>query len=362
MNSALEIWLNTFTSEWTKRQYRSYVRNFMTFIYGTGDTDELADQYLEEKRDDIAGIMRDIDRYWASTTELVAKTRLNKLTGIKIFLRDNYVELHGSFWRKFVTRGFRPRPVSKETMISSSQIRSIISHLRAVGTAVIMICIATGARIGEVLKIHLTDLALELEPPRIYLRAETTKNREARVVFLTEEAREAVRNWLAVRDHYIENKRDENIRPDDPRLFPFCHQNVYAFWYDALRLVGLDQKDEKTGRWLVRIHGFRKRFRTLLGTVIPVDIVETMMGHQGYLTVAYRRHSEEDLAAWYEKGSHVLMLHPETAELTRTLSQHEETVNLLRQIETKDAEIRQMALEIDELKSQFTHVKFPKPQ
>ena len=358
MSSALDVWLNTFTSDWTKSQYKSYVKNFVDFIYKEGDVYELADRYLEDKRDDTVSIMRDIDRYWASTSRLVAKTRLNKMSGIKIFFRDNYVELPETFWRKFGTRGQRPRPVSKEMMLDVRQIRSIISHLRSVGTAVIMLCIATGARIGEILKINLTDMALDMEPPRIYLRAETTKNKEARVVFVTEEARESVYDWLKVRDYYLEHKRDDNVNMNDPRLFPFCHQNVYAFWYDALRLVSLDQTDEKTGRFLVRIHGFRKRFRTLMATVIPVDIVETIMGHQGYQTESYRRHSEEELAKWYQKGNYILMLYTERAEIARIAAQQQETnVSLQQQLMEKERDLSSVKLEMAEMKASLAKLE-----
>lgn len=358
MSTALQIWLGTFTSDWTKKQYRSNVKTFVEFIYGEGDVYELADRYLEEKRENIVGIMKDVDRYWASSTKLVPKTRLNRISSIKIFLRDNYVELSDTFWRKFGTRGMRPKPVSKERMLDVKQIRAILSHLRAVGTAVVMLCIATGARIGEILKIHLDDMALDLDPPRVYLRAETTKNKQARVVFLTEEARESINNWLHVRGHYLENKRGKKNDPNDPRLFPFCHQNVYAFWYDVLRLVGLDQKDEKTGRWLVRIHGFRKRFRTLLATVIPVDIVETLMGHQGYQTDSYRRHSEEELASWYKKGCYILMLYTERAEIAKIAAQQEEdNLALKTQLEEKERDLNGVKLELAGLKASIARVE-----
>ena len=132
MSSALEVWLSTFTSDWTKKQYRSYVKNFMFFIYGKGDVFELADKYLEENRNSTLSIMQDVDRYWASTSKFVAKTRLNKMGGIKIFFRDTYVELPDSFWRMFSTRGQRPRPVSKEMMLDAFQIHSLLAHLREV--------------------------------------------------------------------------------------------------------------------------------------------------------------------------------------------------------------------------------------
>ena len=100
-SSALEVWLGTFTSEKSKSQYKSLVKVFMHFIYREGDVHELADRYLKEKRDNVIEIMKDIDKYWASCSKYTPKTRANKMSGVKIFLRDNYVELPETFWQKF---------------------------------------------------------------------------------------------------------------------------------------------------------------------------------------------------------------------------------------------------------------------
>ncbi len=40
---------------------------------------------------------------------------------------------------------------------------------------------------------------------------------------------------------------------------------------------------------------------------IPVDIVETLMGHEGYLT-GDRRYSEKELGEYYSKGEHNFLL------------------------------------------------------
>jgi len=44
------------------------------------------------------------------------------------------------------------------------------------------------------------------------------------------------------------------------------------------------EKDKTTNRHKLHPHVLRKFFRTRMGTVIKVDIVEALMGHEGYLT------------------------------------------------------------------------------
>jgi integrase len=65
-------------------------------------------------------------------------------------------------------------------------------------------------------------------------------------------------------------------------------------------------------------HTLRKFFRTRLGAVsIPIDVVEALMGHEGYLTEVYRRYSIEDLRKFCLKGESALLVFMEAQEVTK---------------------------------------------
>ena len=83
---------------------------------------------------------------------------------------------------------------------------------------------------------------------------------------------------------------------------------AYHLWTNALKKSGYFKKDTSTDRLTLHTHCLRKSFRTKLGSVIPVDVVEALMGHAGYLTEVYRKHSDEDLAKFYQKGKYSLMV------------------------------------------------------
>jgi len=51
--------------------------------------------------------------------------------------------------------------------------------------------------------------------------------------------------------------------------------------------------------------------------MIPVDIVEGLMGHEGYLTEVYRRYSEEDLAKFYLRGEPSILIFAETGDVAK---------------------------------------------
>jgi hypothetical protein len=61
------------------------------------------------------------------------------------------------------------------------------------------------------------------------------------------------------------------------------------------------------------------------------DVVEALMGHEGYLTEVYRRYSEEDLAAFYKKGEHALAVFSNGAEVSKLKSDIEEKSKILNE-------------------------------
>jgi hypothetical protein len=54
-----------------------------------------------------------------------------------------------------------------------------------------------------------------------------------------------------------------------------------------------------------------------MATVIPVDVTEALMGHEGYLTEVYRRYAPEDLAKFYKQGEYSLLIFTEAVEVNK---------------------------------------------
>ncbi|MCD6264078.1 tyrosine-type recombinase/integrase [Candidatus Bathyarchaeota archaeon] len=194
-----------------------------------------------------------------------------------------------------------------------------------------------------------------------------------RIAFISREARDAVREWLRVRRQYLEAAAGKSHRyaksREDPRVFPFTDANARFMWRNSLKKAGLKEHDERTNRTTLHPHVLRKFFRSRMGAVIPVDVVEALMGHEGYLTEVYRRYSREELAQFYLKGEHTVLIFTEAAEIGRLRREIEErnqqlqalvngltAENLelrsrLAQLELQHAEFRKRVLkEVQELK------------
>ncbi len=71
-------------------------------------------------------------------------------------------------------------------------------------------------------------------------------------------------------------------------------------WGIALRKSGIHDVDPVTWRMTIHPHLLRKVFRSQLAIACPVDFVEMLMGHQGYLKDAHRRYSRKQMAEAYK--------------------------------------------------------------
>ncbi|KXA98751.1 hypothetical protein AKJ39_00980 [candidate division MSBL1 archaeon SCGC-AAA259J03] len=145
-------------------------------------------------------------------------------------------------------------------------------------------------RIGETLQIKKDDLDLDSEPARINLRHEYTKNGESgRTVFLTDEAKEYLENYLEWR----KGKKKGNGVPYDEtdKVFPFSEENARGFLNRALEKTRLDDRDEETGRRKIHIHSTRKFFRFNCG--LGDALTHAIMGHRRDLDRSYLRQNKE---------------------------------------------------------------------
>jgi hypothetical protein len=176
-------------------------------------------------------------------------------------------------------------------------------------------------RIGEALKLQLQDLDIESTPLQISLHGEYTKTGNRRVAFASQEAKETLVEWLKIRDEFLKNAIKRSNRytktDKDQRLFPFTANNIRYTWNNALQRSNHAQRDARTKRHELHIHTLRKFFRTNLATVIHHDVVEALMGHEGYLTHVYRLYDTKQLAEFYKQGEHVLTIFGNTNDIEK---------------------------------------------
>lgn len=258
---------------------------------------------------------RDLVDFLAAMTreEFSGSSRRVARNAVVGFLEDNEIELSHIEAKNVRKRLGNTSPVAQEDNISIKILRQFLPHMRTPYRTMALVLLATGARVGEVLQLRTSDIDLDATPAKVTFRRGTTKTRTGRFSFLTPEAVDAVRAWLAVRDDYIKSARARAANLSngegenrDGFLFPFSDTVFFFAWKSALKKAGLFSQCEETGRATIHPHGLRKYFRTYFGAAAGVDVAETLMGHQGYLAGAYVRLTEQDLATAYAANAYVL--------------------------------------------------------
>lgn len=341
-------YLETYSSKNTVRSYKYTLKTFLTDVLGKGELEGLAERYFKEDRD----FKKDLQNFLAHIKERPPKTVRLMLSAIHTFLIENDVELSQKFWRSLNRRVKGNRAVTIDKIPSNVQLRRIIMHMPVHGKALYLSLASSGMRIGEALKLDRNDIDLTSDPVKINIRRENTKTGNSRVAFLSGEAKEHIEEWLKYRNEYLKSasKRSRfGKSTEDKRLFPFDHSTAYFILKTALDKTKLNHKDDSTNRYKIHPHVLRKFFRTKMGSVIPVDVTEALMGHEGYLTEIYRRYDVEDLAKFYKQGETAVMIFGRKEEIAALREEVEEKSQqlqtLVNGLSSENMELKRIARE-----------------
>jgi integrase/recombinase XerD len=130
--------------------------------------------------------------------------------------------------------------------------------------AMIMVLLRTGMRIGELLNTKMNDLHLRDRKIDIY---EGEKNRQGRVVYLSDDAMAALKAWLKIR----------GVHPE----FLFYAQGRKSMAYSTARLI-FEQYIAKAGlaHKGYSLHALRHTFASeLLNAGMRIECLQPLMGH-----------------------------------------------------------------------------------
>jgi integrase len=326
-NKSLADFLELYSRSNTKRVYQAGIYNFIEFISkvkrkGRKATSEemeqfnnLINQYFNDGRD----YFDDILRFAASLNSKPPKSAKAYLSGVKEFLGYNGIEFTQRQIKNINLKLPKGNARTVKNDIDSTVIRKISEHTDVKGRALFFTLKSTGMRIGEALQITLDELDLNSSPACVTIRGEHTKNGQQRITFIDREAKDVLNEWLKIREKYLEaavNKNNGLVKngvakpkaQDDNRLFPFSDSVAEQMWTTAITNAGLLSIDKVTNRKQLRIHDLRMFYRSQLALGCPVDIVEELMGHEGYLTGSYRQYSKAQMAEHYLKHEYLLYI------------------------------------------------------
>jgi integrase len=301
--------------------YKSSIESFLRCIFGlqkigsdgkkiTHDYEILFDEYVsDKKRDKVADItafsaclVRESVSKQSARQQLTYTVKFLRAHGINI-LKDDIQDLK---------RENKGGAATVDKVMDHNVICKALKGSDVRSRALILVLASSGLRIGEALTLSMSDIDLNMIPAMINIRAENSKNGQARFTFITPEAKEALTDYQKVRNKYIAraDKHAEVLgvgpRMETDLLFPVTDSSVNKMWETMLKNAGLFTRDEKSGRNQYRIHSLRKFFISQLSMAGARTLAEHLAGHTGYLDASYRQVSPEFAAREYLKLQSVL--------------------------------------------------------
>ena len=294
---SLEEFINKKQSPSTKKTYYSALTHFFVAIYPNAScsVEDLSRKYNADKDREHE---KDLLLFRDSLTHFAPKTRNTYIAGACAYLKSNKIMIDEDINNDLYPKS--NRALTKDIVPTAQEIAKICEYLPIQGKTLVLVLSSSGMRIGESLKIRLDDLDLEKNPAQIEIPGEFTKNGDPRLVFISSEAREALKEWLEYRSAYIVTasaRAGREAKPDG-RIFPFTPEKIGAIWTRASKKAKLFKVQKETKRQLLHIHGLRKYFRTY-GKWAQIDVVECLLGHRSELRETYARPSPEIMAEEY---------------------------------------------------------------
>jgi len=333
----LESWLREFRKETTQVTYRSALRKFKK-VLGIEDLGE----YVKSGPDAI----NDIRTFLRVMEGKPSKTVGNYAGAARLFLKDQGVKISDEEWRKIRRRGFMPKRIRAETRDkkpSKTQLKQILNYADIKCRSMSLFLVSSGARIGETVQLKIKDFNLDADPPEAIIRSEYTKGGVGgRTVYFSYEARDAIKDWLRIKDET--HRRKGGGTYESERMFPWDTNTARFMWNMACDKAGIGARDTRTGRRIYHLHSLRKFFRTKIG--LDTDITHALMGHSEYLDDAYLRLEQEGEIAkeYFEAMPNVSVYEVENQTLKEQASAMEQ-----ENVELK-SRISRVELELVELK------------
>jgi integrase len=324
--------ISSYPNKNTKFSYQAALLNFSEQIVGIKKREKIKvkDEELKVFDEEMLAYLnkgksqedyfKDVQKFAVWLNCKTPKTADANMSVIKEFFLTNGIELTRQQQKEIRRAMPKGGALTIENELDVDTFKSILEHCDINGRALFLALKGSGMRVDECLHIKLDELDIKSNPARTTLRAEYTKTKKQRLVLFDQEATNAIKEWLKVRDNYLKaavNKnmglvnagraKEKNI--DDKRLFPFSTSVAQQMWTIAVKNAGLEEKDEVTGRNKLHIHQTRKFFLSQLKLSCPPEIVEGLAGHSGgYLEESYRRHPLKQVIDYFLKHQRQLYL------------------------------------------------------
>jgi len=296
-------------SEHTRIGYHQGIKKFIEFLSSRGTTLEETENKIRVNEIDVYKLLNDFVVF-LDGKNLKPRTINHWIAAVKGYLRYCGIKIYNEDFKQVVRMPRKAK--TKEIPLTKEIIVKLLRNVSPKLQTIILVLVASGMRIGELVQLKLSDIDFTCNPTKISLRAETTKTRTSRETFLTSEATGALKDYLK-RYHgwdanssnlHLQNKLifgrtsvgTRLVKKEEELTIKKC-SNAQLLLQKALvravkKLPDLYLKNENGGNF-IHFHAFRKFFRTTVGNVCGRDFAEAIMGHTFYLDTYYQLTEEK---------------------------------------------------------------------
>ena len=277
----------------TKKIYRIGLAHFETFLhiqYRGKHTLTTILEALIAKEIDVYSLL---NQFIQDMIKLNGERKLsyssinNYLASVRSYLQNYDIEI--STWRFKHKVRIPKTPKSEEEPIDASDIRKI---LKATNNrrlkAYLLVLASSGLRATEAITLRIKDLDFDSRPTRIHVRPEFAKTRVERFVYISNEATEAVKQWIDFK--YRKRDYESKLRVKSPgdivftiKSTPIRPEGVYVKIFvefnRILRTIGLDERKDGMKRRKITLHSFRRFVYTTISDQVGKNYAEHWLGH-----------------------------------------------------------------------------------
>ena len=270
----------------------AYLYQFLGVKYSSLTLETIIDS-INRKTIDVYKFLDEFVAHLSQTKNLSQSTIHQYLTSVKSYLQYHDVDIVPYKFKKRVVLPKIPR--EDELAIDQNDIRTILlqCHNRRLKTYLLVLA-SSGVRATEACAIRLCDINFNESPTKIHIRAEYTKTKRSRDIYISDEARDYLKDWIEYKfgitlsgtakiDRQIEEclvfqVHKIKVRKVTPKSI---YNKIMRQFHNVLDNADFDQrKDGMPRRRQITLHSFRRFVKTTISdSPAGRDYSEWILGH-----------------------------------------------------------------------------------
>jgi integrase len=223
------------------------------------------------------------------------------VAGVRSYLEHHDIDISPSKLKKRVTmpKNYRDSKVP----IDMEDIKTLLLDCTNTRLKVFILVLASsGMRANEALSLRIRDVDFDNKPTKVHIRAEITKTRQGRDVYISDEATKELKKFIDSKHGINSNSNDLIFSMQKGPQTISIYKTLNHHFKKLLEKVGMNErKDGEGNRMEISFHSFRRFVKTAISNQGYGDYSEWILGHRSSMSARYYEAKEQELAEMYKK-------------------------------------------------------------